>query len=170
MKRAALSIIRDEHQALAAMLRSMLMLLDKSRKDREPPPFDVLRAMLFYIDEFPERLHHAHESRLLFPLLRTQVPSLAPTLDRLETDHARGEASVRELGHQLLAWEVLGNSRRAAFEQAARRYVDAYLRHMALTFRRRIGPRSIAPLKADATRSLGIRHLMSTGRCFSGLP
>ena len=47
MKRAALSIIRDEHQALAAMLRSMLMLLDKSRKDREPPPFDVLRAMLF---------------------------------------------------------------------------------------------------------------------------
>lgn len=132
MKRAALSIIRDEHQALAAMLRSMLMLLDKSRKDREPPPFDVLRAMLFYIDEFPERLHHAHESRLLFPLLRTQVPSLAPTLDRLETDHARGEASVRELGHQLLAWEVLGNSRRAAFEQAARRYVDAYLRHMAL--------------------------------------
>ncbi|MFM7570316.1 MAG: hypothetical protein ACKO8O_16660 [Betaproteobacteria bacterium] len=30
----------------------MLMLLDKSRKDRVPPPFDVLRAMLFCIDEF----------------------------------------------------------------------------------------------------------------------
>lgn len=52
MKHAALSMIRDEHQALAAMLRSMLMLLDKSRKDRVPPSFDVLRAMLFCIDEF----------------------------------------------------------------------------------------------------------------------
>ena len=66
MNHTALSIIRDEHQALAAMLRSLLMLLDKSRKDRQPPPFDVLRAMLFYIDEFPERLHHQHESKLLF--------------------------------------------------------------------------------------------------------
>jgi hypothetical protein len=35
-----------------------------------PPPFDVLRAMLFYIDEFPERLHHTKESELLFPKLR----------------------------------------------------------------------------------------------------
>jgi hemerythrin-like domain-containing protein len=132
MNHTALSIIRDEHQALAAMLRSLLMLLDKSRKDRQPPPFDVLRAMLFYIDEFPERLHHQHESKLLFPLIRQRVPALAGTIDRLESDHVRGEASVRQLGHELLAWEVLGNSRRAAFEQSARRYVDAYLRHMAL--------------------------------------
>lgn len=131
MKHAALAMIRDEHQALAAMLRSMLMLLDKSKKDRVPPPFDVLRSMLFYIDEFPERLHHAHESRLLFPMLRQAVPSLGPTLDRLESDHHQGEANVRELGHRLLAWEVLGNSRRAPFEQSARSYVDAYIRHMA---------------------------------------
>ena len=132
MKHAAMAIIRDEHLALAAMLRSMLLLLDKSRKDRTPPPFDVLRSMIFYIDEFPERLHHAHESKLLFPALREQVPALAPTLDKLESDHEKGEHAVRALGHQLLAWEVLGNSRRAEFEAGARRYVDAYLRHMAL--------------------------------------
>ena len=29
--------------------------------------FSTLRAMLFYIDEFPERLHHPKESDLLFP-------------------------------------------------------------------------------------------------------
>jgi hemerythrin-like domain-containing protein len=28
--------------------------------------FDVLRAMLFYVDEFPERLHHPKESALLY--------------------------------------------------------------------------------------------------------
>jgi hypothetical protein len=36
--------------------------------------FDVLRAMLFYIDEFPERLHHPKESDLLFPKLARRVP------------------------------------------------------------------------------------------------
>lgn len=31
--------------------------------------FDVVRAMLFHIDEFPERLRHPKESNLLFPSL-----------------------------------------------------------------------------------------------------
>jgi hemerythrin-like domain-containing protein len=39
---------------------------------------------------------------------------------------------IRELEHALLAFEMLGDSRRIAFEQAARRYVDFYLAHMAL--------------------------------------
>ncbi len=44
----------------------------------------------------------------------------------------RGEASVREMQHLLLAWELLGDSRRDAFEQAVRRYLDFYLEHMKL--------------------------------------
>ena len=42
----------------------------------------------------------------------------------------RGESRVRELQHLLLAWELLGDSRRPAFEEAARSYVDFYLGHM----------------------------------------
>jgi hemerythrin-like domain-containing protein len=37
---------------------------------------------------------------------------------------------VRELQHLLLAWELLGDSRRTAFQQAARDYVEFYLTHM----------------------------------------
>ena len=68
-----LEIIRDEHQALAAMLRSLSMLLAHARRHGAMPDFDVLRAMLFYIDEFPERLHHTKESELLFPRLFGKV-------------------------------------------------------------------------------------------------
>jgi hemerythrin-like domain-containing protein len=39
---------------------------------------------------------------------------------------------IRALEHALLAFEMLGESRRAAFEKAAQRYVDFYLAHMAL--------------------------------------
>ena len=37
---------------------------------------------------------------------------------------------VRELQHQLLAWELIGETRRAAFVAAADEYVRFYLEHM----------------------------------------
>ena len=132
MQPLALRVMRDEHQALSAMLRSMAMLLAKSRRDGELPNFDVLRAMMFYIDEFPERLHHPKESELLFPLLRERAPEMGPVIDRLDVDHAHGEAAIRDLEHALLAFEVMGPSRRDAFEAAVQRYVGFYLDHMAV--------------------------------------
>ena len=132
MRHTALDVIHEEHQALAAMLRSMSMLLAQARREQSLPDFSVLRAMLFYVDEFPERLHHTKESQLLFPRLRERAPELRPVLDRLDAEHGRGEAAIRELEHALLAFEVMGDSRRAAFEEAVERYVRFYLEHMAV--------------------------------------
>jgi hemerythrin-like domain-containing protein len=132
MRHAALIVIRDEHAALAAMLRSILLLLARHREQGTQPDFAALRAMLFYVDEFPEKRHHRKESDLLFPKLRARTPLSRDLLDRLDEDHARGELRIRELEHALLAFEMLGDSRRAAFEQAAQRYVDFYLAHMRL--------------------------------------
>jgi hemerythrin-like domain-containing protein len=132
MRPLTLTIINDEHRALAAMLRSLPLLLDQARRAGRMPDFGVLRAMLFYIDEFPERLHHTKESQLLFPMLRARVPTLAEPLDRLDQEHAHGENAIRHLEHLLLAFEVMGESRREAFENAASRYVEFYLAHMGL--------------------------------------
>jgi hemerythrin-like domain-containing protein len=131
MRARTLEIISEEHQALAAMLRSLSMLLTHARRHAALPDFDLLRAMLFYIDEFPERLHHPKETQLLFPRLLARAPQLASVIGRLDAEHARGEAAIRELEHELLAFEVMGPSRRDSFEAAAQRYVDAYLQHMA---------------------------------------
>ena len=130
MQRPALQIIRDEHAAVSAVLRSMLQMLERGPDDEPMRFFDVVRAMLFYIDEFPERRHHPKESDLLFPKLARVAPELMPVITRLEEDHMRGERRVRELQHLLLAWELLGDSRRSAFEKEARAYVEFYLAHM----------------------------------------
>jgi hemerythrin-like domain-containing protein len=130
MPRPALQIIRDEHAAVSAVLRSMLQMLERGPDDEPLRFFDVLRAMLFYIDEFPEKRHHPKESDLLFPKLLRVAPELIPVIAQLEDDHVCGEQRVRELQHLLLAWELLGDSRRAAFEDAARTYVTFYLAHM----------------------------------------
>jgi len=132
MTHAAVRIIREEHAALAAMLRSILLLLEQHRRAATQPDFTALRAMLFYVDEFPEQRHHRKESELLFPKLRARTPLSRELLDKLDADHALGEHMIRELEHALLGFEMLGEPRRLAFERAAKRYVDFYLAHMAL--------------------------------------
>ena len=132
MRHSALAVIQDEHQSLAAMLRSMSLMVAQSRRDDTLPAFDVLRAMLFYVDEFPERLHHTKESKLLFPKLRSRTHEADAVLDRLDQDHQNGERNIRELEHALLAFEMMGEPRREAFERALRDYTDGFLAHMKI--------------------------------------
>ena len=131
-RHSALQTIRDEHASLAAMLQSMRLMVEKGPSDDHRQFFNVLRAMLFYIDEFPERLHHPKESNLLFPKVVKLTPKTMGAVDKLERDHMRSEKAVRDLQHILLAWELLGPGRRAAFEEAMGQYIDAYLEHMNL--------------------------------------
>jgi hemerythrin-like domain-containing protein len=130
MSHLALKIIREEHSSLAAMLQSLELMLQRGPGEQPERFFDVLRAMLFYIDEFPERMHHPKESDLLFPRLARVAPELLGVISRLETDHVNGEALVRELQHLLLAWELLGESRRQAFTEAVQAYLAFYFQHM----------------------------------------
>jgi hemerythrin-like domain-containing protein len=131
-RHSALQTIRDEHASLAAMLQSMRLMVQKGPSDNRRQFFDVLRGMLFYIDEFPERLHHPKESNLLFPKVVKLAPKVMGAVDKLERDHMRSEKAARELQHLLLAWDLLGPSRRGAFEEAVGHYIDAYLEHMNL--------------------------------------
>jgi hemerythrin-like domain-containing protein len=132
MSHPTLQIIRDEHAALAAVLRSLQMMIARGPQDQPERFFDVVRAMLFYIDEFPERLHHPKESDLLFPKLARVAPELMPVIRRLEVDHMQGENKVRTLQHLLMGWELIGDSRRATFVDAATKYIGFYLEHMRI--------------------------------------
>lgn len=132
MEPTSIHIIRDEHATLAAMLRSLGMMVERGPADDPKGFFEVLGAMLFYIDEFPERLHHPKETELLFPPVARLVPETRELIARLDQDHHKGEANIRALQHQLMAWELLGESRRTAFEEAVKRYLGFYLEHMRL--------------------------------------
>jgi hemerythrin-like domain-containing protein len=131
-RHSALQTIRDEHASLAAMLQSMRLMVEKGPSDDHRQFFNVLRAMLFYIDEFPERLHHPKESNLLFPKVVKLAPKVMGAVEKLERDHMRSEKAARDLQQLLLAWELLGPGRRVAFEEAVGQYIDAYLAHMNL--------------------------------------
>jgi hemerythrin-like domain-containing protein len=132
---ATIRIIRDEHSALSAVLRSIGLLLTESRRHGIDPDWKVLRAMLFYIDEFPEKVHHTKESALLFPLLRERSTTLAAVLDRLDRDHASSHQAILDLEHDVLALEMMSEApnaktRLADFEAKMHAYIASYLDHM----------------------------------------
>ena len=132
MRHRTLDIIRDEHSSLAAMLQSMRMMVERGPGDDPRNFFDVMRAMLFYIDEFPERRHHPKESQLLFPRVAKAAPEVGLAIARLDRDHEYTERAVRDVQLLLLAWELLGESRRQQFTTEFTRYVNLYLEHMRL--------------------------------------
>jgi len=132
MTPSSLRTIHDEHASLAAILKSLRLLEQRGPGKDTQGFFEVMRAMLFYIDEFPERQHHPKETEWLFPRIASRSAEAAQAIERLDRDHEGGEAAVRELQHLLTAWEMLGASRRPAFAGALERYVDFYLEHMRL--------------------------------------
>lgn len=135
MNHSSLIVIRHEHHFLSAMLRSITLLLREHRRHNTLPDFDALQAMLFYVDEFPEKLHHPKESQLLFPKLRGRSERTDAVIDRLDREHAEGEHAIRELEHALLGFRVMSGTaqceaRRDKFERLMRQYADFYLQHM----------------------------------------
>jgi hemerythrin-like domain-containing protein len=165
MSHPCLTIIRHEHGALSAMLRSISLLLAEHRKRKTLPDFSVLRAMLFYVDEFPEKLHHTKESQLLFPKLRQRSSEAAEVLDRLDRDHAGGEHAIRELEHLLLGFEMMGatdqgEERRTRFEEAFAKYITFYLDHMRIE-ETQILPLCERVLSADDWKELDLAFLQN---------
>jgi hemerythrin-like domain-containing protein len=132
MAHPSISIILKEHASLVAVLRVLVRTVEEGPQDAPLRFFDLLRAMLFYIDQYPERLHHPKESDLLFPKVARARPDLMPLIQRLEADHMRGESDVRELQHLLLTWEMMGQSRHQVFQQRVREYASFYVEHMRL--------------------------------------
>ncbi len=132
MEHASIRIIHEEHASLSAILQSLRMMLRKGPEDEAENFFSVMRAMLFYIDEVPEKQHHIKETELLFPQVAKRSAHCAEIIKQLENEHTKGESAVRELQHLLVAWELLGDSRRQVFETAMLKYVDFYSHHMRL--------------------------------------
>lgn len=133
-----LRIIREEHATLAAVLKSMDLLLAEARKrkaalgERE---FRALRAMLYYIDAFPETEHHPKEHDVLFARLRQRTHEIDAVLDRLDREHGLSQARVRDLEHAVLGLEMMegaadAEARRVRFDQLVADYIDHYLAHM----------------------------------------
>jgi hemerythrin-like domain-containing protein len=117
-----------------SMTVAVLHGLGEDATDTRPsslPDFELLRAMLFHVDELSEKRHHRIETEVLFAKLRARTPMARHMLDRLDEEHEQGERRIRSLQYALLAFEMLGKPRRESFEREAESYAHFYVAHMA---------------------------------------
>src|SRR6476469_8274237 len=126
----AIRIIHDEHRSLAAVLHGMLYLVRHIRLSGKQPKFDVLGAMVYYIDAFPERFHHPKEDAYLFKFLRMRNPEAGPLVTRLESEHRAGAEKIRVLEQALERYEYGGAREFPAFAEAVQAYAAFHWDHM----------------------------------------
>ena len=99
------------------------------REGSRKPDFEILDAILNYLEGFPDTYHHPKEEEFLFKALRQRRPAAAPVLDKLHEEHAEGVTLAAELRAALEAYRRdLSTSQR--FSSAAEAYVDFERNHM----------------------------------------
>lgn len=131
-QRNAVRLILDEHKQLSAVIHGMLCFVRLIDRGEKAPGLMVFRAMLYYIREYPEQVHHPKEDQYLFARLRDRTSKLDETLAELESQHTQGEALVRELERALTRYELEGSSAFLAFRDLVEKYAKFYFSHMRL--------------------------------------
>ena len=126
----AIRLLRDEHRSIAAVLHGLQHLARMVRDSHTRPRFDVFRAMIHYIDAFPERLHHPKEDAYLFALVARRAPEAAPFIDTLRAEHAEGARRVRELERAVAEFEHSWPLWVGPFVAAVDDYAEFHWAHM----------------------------------------
>jgi hemerythrin-like domain-containing protein len=126
----AIQKIRDEHRSISAVLHALKQLAREAQDARVKPDFAVFRAILHYIDQFPEQLHHPKEDQYLFPPLIGRLPTVQPLIDSLRAEHKEGEKLVRELERALVLFEDSWPAGAREFLDRVDAYADFHWKHM----------------------------------------
>jgi hemerythrin-like domain-containing protein/nucleotide-binding universal stress UspA family protein len=136
-KHAAIAIIQDEHRSLAAVVRALEALVDAAAKGQAPIDEKLVRAMLRYIESFPETLHHPKEDAYLFRCLSLRTQEFDAAISQLRAEHAAGDGLLQEMQSALDAWvaasgEVAKQQAVLALVAAVGRFAEAQWSHMNL--------------------------------------
>ncbi len=126
----SIRVLRDEHRSIAAVLLGLQHLARASKDQSVRPEFEVFRAMIYYIDAFPERQHHPKEDAYLFAHLARRAPQAAALVRDLRAEHVEGARLVRELERSLLAFEESWPQGANAFAAAVDEYAQFHWNHM----------------------------------------
>jgi len=126
----AVSILKSEHRSISAVVSGLKDLARMAHDATSRPDFAVFRAMLRYIDEYPERLHHPKEDQYLFASLAKRYPGALPLIKELEAEHVEGAKMVRDLERALLFLEDRWPVGTREFRDAVDGYAQFHWNHM----------------------------------------
>ena len=128
----AIRIIMDEHQSLAAIIHAIRLMIREVGVGRLAPDFKLFKAMVHYLDAYPEKRHHPKEDQFLFGPRKARTTEGADALARLEAEHGLAEARIQALDAALQGYADGAPDGFEAFSDAFETYADFYRKHMLL--------------------------------------
>lgn len=131
MLNTALSVIHEEHRSLVAVVQGLRHIVRECLVKGTVPDFSVLRAIICYLDEFPERLHHPKEDAYLFARLRERTHVADSVIDELEQYHAKGGQRICDLERALDRFEGGTADGLKVFSDAVSMFAESMLDHIA---------------------------------------
>jgi hemerythrin-like domain-containing protein len=126
----SLEIIQKEHEHLSAVIQSMLYFVRSIKNGSVNEDLKIFRTMLYYITEYPERVHHPKEDEILFAKIKERTHQLDNELDSLSEQHSNGEMLVHRLQDALLRFEFGGSDSFQHFHALVEQYAHFYFAHM----------------------------------------
>jgi hemerythrin-like domain-containing protein len=128
----AIEIMRAEHRTLGAAIHALVGIVDTVVARSGRPDFNLLRALLGYIDQFPDQFHHPKEDQYLFRLLRLRAPEAEGDLAQLEDEHRVNKELMISLCNSLEVWRKNPDFRDALlhFQSQVKHYADFHWAHM----------------------------------------
>ena len=126
----AIAILKSEHRSIAAVRNGLKELARVAHDSQRRPRFQVLRSMVRYIDEYPEKLHHPKEDEYLFARLAARAPEARLLIEELQAEHEEGTRLIRELERALLFFEEDWPGGAREFQQAVEAYAAFHWKHM----------------------------------------
>lgn len=130
-KRLAVNIIQNEHHVYSEILRLLRDLVWwRSGETISDDDFKLYASILYYIDEFPERLHHPKEDRYLFRFIRVRTSECDAVLSELEAEHKVSKEQVLQLHRLLNAYQCGILNAGYAFNEAVKQHVQFQFEHM----------------------------------------
>jgi len=130
MNPTLLDALWNEHRSIAVVLHAMEYLVREQRAHGTKVNPAVFRAMLYYLDVFPERMHHPKEEQYLFAAVRRKTSEADAILDELRREHDSGAHTIRDLEQDLLRYEEGGAREFERFAAAVEQFVAGYRQHM----------------------------------------
>ena len=131
-RRSAIEVMLSEHRRLSSIVNGMLRIAGNMASSAGPPCAMLMRAMLYYIREFPEQIHHPKEEQYLFARLRERTDEFDAVIDDLGRQHEEGELRVSALERALTRYELAGASMLPALRDEVHDYAQFYARHRRL--------------------------------------
>jgi hemerythrin-like domain-containing protein len=132
VRRSAIQVILSEHHRLTSIVSGMLRVADDMASGPGLSSAMLMRAMLYYINEFPEQVHHPKEEQYLFARLRARTGEFGAVTWELARQHEEGKLRVQALERALTRYELAGTDMLPALRDSVYGYADFYAGHRHL--------------------------------------